>query len=365
MRRACLLLIAVFVLLAAPAEAAERRVPQGWLGVTADGPLTAADTREWARMASAGVETVRTAFRWYVLQPDGAAPPDFSTSDAIVAAAAAHGMAVLPVIEQTPGWAAVRADDLASPPRDPATVQAFTGALVARYGPAGSFWNERPDLPRLPIRAWQIWNEPNHTGYWSERPYAPSYVQTLRAAAAGIRASDAKATVVLAGLTNRSWLALRQLYKAGAHGAFDGVALHPYTYKAEDVLRLVRYARRVMRKYGDARLPVWITELSWPAAQGQKLERPIGIEVTDAGQAARLGTALRLLAKARKRQNIAGVQWYTWISEEGGTSPWAWAGLRRVRDGKAVSMRSLTVFRRWARKLEGCAKAPGNARRCD
>jgi hypothetical protein len=364
MRRACFLLIAACVLLAAPAQAAERRVPQGWLGVTIDGPLTAADSGEWERMARSGVESVRTAFRWYVLQPDGAAPPDFSSADAIVAAAAAHGMTVLPVIEQAPGWAAVRPGDLASPPRDPATVQAFTAALVARYGPRGSFWAQRPDLPRLPIRAWQIWNEPNHTGYWSERPYAPSYVRTLRAAAAGIRSADRNATVVLAGLTNRSWLALRQLYKAGARGAFDGVALHPYTYKAEDVLRLVRYARRVMRRYGDARLPIWITELSWPAAKGEELERPIGIEVTEAGQATRLATALRLLAKARKRQNIAGVHWYTWISQEGGTSPWAWAGLRRVRDGRAVSVRSLTAFRRWARRLEGCAKAPGDARRC-
>ena len=91
----------------------------------------------------------------------------------------------------------------------------------------------------------------------------------LRAVAAGVRSADPGATIVLAGLTNRSWLALRQLYKFGARGLFDVVALHPYTRRAEDVLKLVRFARRVMAKHGDGRLPVWITELSWPAAQGR------------------------------------------------------------------------------------------------
>jgi hypothetical protein len=27
--------------------------------------------------------------------------------------------------------------------------------LVLRYGPGGSFWQERPDLPQRPIRDWQ------------------------------------------------------------------------------------------------------------------------------------------------------------------------------------------------------------------
>ena len=268
------------------------------------------------------------------------------------------------MIEQTPAWAATRPGDLTSAPADPATAQAFAAALVARYGPAGTFWAEHPELPRLPLRQWQVFNEPNHTGFWSERPYAPSYVATLRAVAAGIRGADPGATIVLAGLTNRSWLALRQLYKAGARGSFDVVALHPYTRRAEDVLRLVRYARRVMRANGDAALPVWITELSWPAAQGQRRAgRGIGIEVSAAEQAALLGQALTLLAKARKRQNIGKVLWYTWLSSEAGPNPFDWSGLRRQRGDGAVSTPALAVFRRAARRLEGCRKT-SDARRC-
>jgi hypothetical protein len=367
MLRLLALTVVLLALLAAPAGAAERRVPQGWLGVTVDGPLSPADDAEWDRMAASGVESVRAAFRWFLIQPQPQVT-DFTTTDAVVTAAARRGIAVQPVVEQAPGWAAKRPGDLSSPPRDPAVVKAFLATLVGRYGPAGTFWAEHPELPRLPIRAWQIWNEPNHIGVWSEQPYARSYVRTLRAAAAGVRGADPGATVVLAGLVNRSWLALRELYRAGAHGSFDAVAIHPYTRKPRNVLRLVKLARREMRRRGDGRLPIWLTELSWPAANTRsaraKVRRRFGFEVSPAGQAVRLGRALGLLSAARKRLRIGRVSWYTWLSSEAGPSSFDWAGLRRVRDERAVSTATLFVYRRWARRLEGCAKARGDARRC-
>jgi hypothetical protein len=367
MARLAALVVVALALLAAPAGAAERRVPQGWLGVTADGPLSATDDAEWDRMAGAGVESVRVAFRWYQLQPEPQAI-GFAPADAVVAAAARRGIGVLPVVEQPPAWAATRPGDTSSPPRDPAAVTAFLAALVGRYGPAGTFWAEHPELPRLPIRAWQVWNEPNHLGVWSEQPYAPSYVRTLRAAATGIRQADPGATVVLAGLVNRSWLALRELYKAGAHGLFDVVAIHPYTSKPKNVVRLVELAREEMRRRGDGRLPVWITELSWPAANTRsardKVRKRFGFEATPAQQAVRLARALRLLSAARMRLRIGHVNWYTWLSSEAGPSSFDWSGLRRLRDGRAVSTPALAVFREAARRLQGCRKAPGDARRC-
>jgi polysaccharide biosynthesis protein PslG len=363
MYRAVAVALVLLATLAVPAGAAERRVPQGWLGVTVDGPVDPRQTGEWRRMARAGVETVRVAFRWSELQPTPGAPPAFGASDAFVAAAARQGMAVLPVVEGVPPWVAVRPHDPLSPPRDEAAVAAFFGALVGRYGPSGSFWAERRELPRLPIRAWQVWNEPNHADFWTEQPYAPSYVATLRGAATGIRAADPSATIVLAGLTNRSWVALRELYAAGARGLFDAVAVHPFTAEPRNVLRLVRLARREMRAAGDGRLPIWITELSWPAAKG-KVKGTLKFRLTDADQARLLGEVLPLLARARQRQRIARVLWYTWLSSERGPSEFDWSGLRRVRRGRVVSTPALAAFRRAARRLEGCRKARADARRC-
>jgi hypothetical protein len=364
---AVLLALAALLLAAVPAHA---RVPDGWLGVTLDGPFDAAKEREWDRIAGAGAGTVRTAVRWYHFQPyrtaadvppteagrfrdvDGV-PTDFSRMDEFVAAAARRGLTVLPVVHAPPDWAVSTPGAIGARPRDPATFARFMTALVGRYGPSGSLWTERPDVPRVPIRDWQIWNEPNLHTYWSQQPFARSFVRLMRAANAAVHAADGGATVVLAGLTNKSWKALRSVYRAGGRGHFDAVALHPFTRKPADVLRLVRLARKVMARYRDRRLPVWVTELSWPAAQGKVRKRHrTGFEVTDAVQARNLGLVMRLLARERKALRIERVVWYTWLSEARGTNPFNWSGLRRLRRGSVVDTPALRAFRRAARALK-------------
>jgi hypothetical protein len=281
----------------------------------------------------------------------------------VVAAAARRRLSVVPIVHRTPSWAAARSGDIASPPRDPATYAAFLTALVGRYGPNGSFWNEHPELPRTPIRDWQIWNEPNLTRYWTKQPFARSYVRLLRAAHAAIRAADPGARVVLAGLPNESWTALRSVYRAGGRNAFDVVALHPYTGKPRNVVRLVEFARREMRRAHDRLRPVWITELSWPAAKGRTKNTP-GFETDDRGQAQRLADGLERLAKARRRLKIDKVIWYTWLSREGSVNSFDWSGLRRLRRGRLVTAPALGAFRRTARRLQGCAKRAGDASPC-
>ena len=344
----------VALLVAAPASA--RSVPRGWLGAQADGPLTELGnpfSSEFDLMRSSGVEAVRTAFDWRAAQPNENGPIDFAPMDAVVVAAAQRGLPVLPVVHRTPSWAAAHpGKGAASTPQGTAAYTQFLTALVGRYGPSGSLWAEQPALPRTPIRDWQIWNEPNLTRYWSTQPFAKGYVKLLRASRRALRAADPGSRTVLAGLPNESWIALRKLYKAGGHGAFDVVALHPYTGKPKNVIKLIEFARKEMRKHGDRRKQVWLTELSWPASKG-KTGGPKGFVTTEKGQASRLKQALKLLAKARKRLKIGHVYWYTWLSREGSVSAFNWSGLRRLRDGRVVSARSLAVYRAAARKLEG------------
>ena len=62
------------------------------------------------------------------------------------------------------------------------------GPLVRRYGPRGSLWRERPGAAAsLPIRSWQIWNEPNLRVYWCNKPNASS---TRRCCAPSARRSS-------------------------------------------------------------------------------------------------------------------------------------------------------------------------------
>ena len=338
------------LVVAAPASA--RSVPRGWLGVTVDGPLTAAGNpfgSEYDLMKASGVETVRAAFSWRDAQPQAGAPISFAATDAVVTAAAARRLPVLPVVQDTPSWAG--RGSAASAPDDVAAYARYVGALVERYGPRGSLWAERPDLPRLPVRDWQIWNEPNLTLFWTPQPFARRYVKLLKAARAAVLARDRGARIVLAGLPNISWVALRQIYRAGGRGAFDAVALHPYTSTPRNIIRLVRLARTETRHFHDGHVPIWLTEISWAASRGKVKGLP-GLVTTDHGQAVRLRKAVRQLARVRKAYRIQHVFWYTWLSRPGPDNPFDWSGLRRLRGDRVSSAPALAAFRRAARALE-------------
>jgi hypothetical protein len=350
MLRAATLAVLLCLAAAAPAAAA---VPRDWLGVTVDGPVLESGpdyTGEWPMMARNGVATVRMAFYWSQAQELGPGPVDFAVYDEEVLAAAREGIEVLPVVFATPRWARADADNTASPPRDPADYASFLTALVGRYGPQGSLWAEHPELAGRPIRAWQMWNEPNLPGFWSPQPFADGYVALIKAAHRALKAADPGSRAILAGLPN-GWAPLRQIYRAGGRNAFDAAAIHPYTARPGRVPRFLREARKVMRRFGDRRKPLWVTEMSWPAAKG-KVDDPIGIATTERGQARRLAIGLTALARSRRKLRVGRVYWYTWLSEESDKSVFAWSGLRRLRaDGAVVSAPALEAFRKTARRL--------------
>ena len=74
----------------------------------------------------------------------------------------------------------------------------FLRALVGRYGPTGSFWKLHPELPKEPIRTWQIWNEENDHRF--AEASVRDYVGLLRGSAPAIRSVDPDARILLGGL---------------------------------------------------------------------------------------------------------------------------------------------------------------------
>jgi hypothetical protein len=343
--------------LAGSAAGASRSVPRGFFGVMADGPLLSPGISldgELGTMRDSGVESIRVAFYWSQAQPAQGGAFDFSASDRVVASAAQRGIGVLPVVIGSPDWAAVRPGDPASPPKRPGEYAAYVSALVGRYGPKGSFWSEHPELRSSPLRDWQIWNEPNIVKYWSsKKPFAKDYVKLLHAAATAIRKADPGAQVVLCGFANFSWRALREVYRAGGRRWFDVAAVHPFTGRVANSLKIVRLNRDVMRRYGDARKPLMLTEVTWSSAEGHKVTI-LGWETTEAGQAKRLTAAFRLFVRERKALRIARVYWYTWLTNDGGSpNSFDWSGLRKVVDGTPEEKPALAAFRKLALPLEG------------
>ncbi len=364
-------------------------VPAGFVGVNADAPLFDGlpgvnVDQQMKLMVASGVQTIRVAFSWAAAQPYATAadvpasagaqyteirgvPTSFAATDPIVAAAARRHLSLLPTVLYAPSWDARRNTNPAGgipQPRSAGPYGAYLTALIGRYGPRGSFWAQNPSIPPVPIREWQIWNEPDVTAYWNP-PFAPTYVTLLRAAHAAIKRADRGAKVVLAALTGYAWSGLRQIYRVhGARGLFDVVAADAYTKQPANVIRFLGFMRGVMNQHGDRAKPLLATELSWPSSVGQG-QVHYDFDTTQAGQTRNLATLLPLLGRARTALGLAGFDWYTWLGTESrGASDFNFSGLLKLRDGIVTAKPALAVFRRGALALEGCRAKGAVATRC-
>jgi hypothetical protein len=367
--------IAASLLACAPvADAAGRRVPRGFYGVMYDRAITdapdAMQDAQWARMARSGVESVRAVFLWNQAQPDPGVPPSFTYTDRLVSLAARHRILLLPVVRSTPVWAAADPSKIGSPPAHTSDYTAYLQALIERYGPRGSFWPAHPEIPRRPLREWQVWNEPHLNVWWntdgrSPDAWAPEYAQLLKQSYVTIKRLDPGATVVLAGLADYAWKHLDLLNRSRIRRYFDVASFNFFTSRPALVVRGVRYFRRAMARGGERRKPVWLTEATWPAGQHRvpvpKVAWQRAWYTTDAGMAKRLTGLYAVAAANRRKARLGRVYWYTWASAYGDGDLFDYAGLNRFADGVAAPQPALRAYARSARRYEGCRKTSAGA----
>jgi hypothetical protein len=352
MRRAAV--AALLAVLLAPAAAAAK-VPRDFFGVMANGPLDAPSfplDAESSAMRAAGVQTERMEIAWDLVEPQRG-QYDFALSDRKILATAKAGIDVLAIVVRTPSWAAQQPGQVFSPPRDPADYAAFVTTLVARYGPDGELWREHPDVPKRPVEAWQIWNEPNIGVYWTAQPFMRGYARLLNAAYAAIKQTDPKATVVMAGLANFSWRDLKRLFeRGGATLRFDVAAVHPFSGRPSNSVKIVGLNRRVLNRHGAKGKPIWLTELTWSSAKGKKRKLTQNWETTEAGQAQRLRAAYRLFVKARGVLKLERIYWYTWVTvDRDSPNSFDYSGLRTLLpDGRVVDKPAARAFRAVVRR---------------
>lgn len=352
-------LVAAALVFAVATTTAAAKVPAGWVGMLAEPPLFDKQVkldRELRIMRNARVGTVRIAFYGFDAQPVEEGPIDLSRSDKLILAAAKRGLRVLPVVLGSPAWA--RKDpkiDFSSPTQKGRDAYvALCQAMVRRYGPGGTLWAENPSVTPLPVRQWQIWNEPDGQHFWQETPRLPAYAKLLAAAYPAIKALDPGATVILAGFPGDGSIQLEKLYKLGVGDRFDAVASHPFTFEVANVRKLLERFRSVLTAHRDAQKPLYVTELSWPSAY-KKTKHPYGFEVTEAEQAVKVRQAYTMLARQRKRLNIAGAFWASWITRDRrGAYPFDFAGLRRLnRDDSVTAKPAYRAFVEVIRRIAG------------
>jgi polysaccharide biosynthesis protein PslG len=351
------LLLTTFALIP-PASA--QALPRGFVGIVPQTPL---GTEDLARMRAGGVETVRLPVPWSSIQRTASSDFDWSGLDFVVGEAARQRIGILPVLGTSPGWAT---GDWRRMPvgngRQRRAWAAFVGAAAARYGTRGTFWAQhRPGsaepLPRLPIKAWQIWNEENF--FYFVRPVSTGrFARLLAVTRPAIKRADPRAEIVLGGLFGSprqgppramdATTFLDRLYRSKRVKAnFDAVALHPYAANVGDLRRQVEDVRRTMIRHGDRRSGLYITEMGWGSAYNPKT---VAFEVGLRGQARELRGAYRYLLSNRGRLRLKQVDWFTWKDLPGACNFCDSSGLfrRGARFKAKPAWHALVaVIRRW------------------
>jgi len=178
---------------------------------------------------------------------------------------------------------------------DEAFIAAYVKAVEAfltRYGPGGTFFAADPKPPSRPIKAIEIWNEPNFQYMIPNgRPRAQVeaarealYAKLLPATYAAVKARWPDVTVVGFGAGGASAGDIRFFQHVHAlspkvGGSYDVLSTHPYSRPAPpeawSVKRWGAYnmaannvtIRKIMAANGAGSKPIWYTEIGWPISQ--------------------------------------------------------------------------------------------------
>jgi hypothetical protein len=327
--RACMASLALVVGLSSFATAAEA-VPARFWGVV---PQATPSFEQLQRLKRGGVDSVRTPVAWPSVQPTLGGRLDWSATDAVVKADTLAGLEVLPFLSGAPSWAVPVSKRFGSPSNLPVRTGLqrsgwtnFITQAVLRYGPNGSFWAENPEVPKRPIRTWQIWNEENFE-YFVAHPNPAEYGKLVKLSYAAIKSADPGAQILLGGMFAKpneatfkvkppeAYFAtdfLEQMYKTtpGIKSKFNGVALHPYSGRYQYLTPDIEEIRTVLKLNHDAAKGLWITELGWssgpPASDGSN-----SFAKGPRGQATQLKGAFGLLSKNQVKWKIKRVFWFS------------------------------------------------------
>src|ERR1700683_3730527 len=277
----------------------------------ADIPADQLDS-ELSAIKALGVKWVRYDIEWDNIEPE---PGQFEWEDydRAVQAVQGHGLQSLAILDYTPAWARDGAcsDTPMCGPANPADYAAFVAAAVARYGPMG-------------VHTWEIWNEPNIPEFFAQGANPDEYVALLKAADVAIKQKQPGSTVLTAGLSPAGSGGgslspvdfVNGMYAAGAHGYFDALGDHPYTYPATagtqplDAWGQMTMIHGIMAAHGDAGKKIWITEYGAPTDGPDPTDF-----VSEALQAQQVAVAVRL---ATSYPWVGAFFWYTY--EDPGTS---------------------------------------------
>jgi hypothetical protein len=308
-------LVALSLALAAPS--ARAAVPADWAGVNAQWVFPSLPRSAWGvhadAMRAAGVRVVRLDAEWRRVEPvapsGGVHGYRWDFYDDVVATLAARGIRWYPVVDYSAPWSGVASGQWRTPPASADAFAQYAAALARRYGPGGTFWAAHPELPALPVREWEIWNEENGAYFWPPAADPAAYADLYLAAHRALHAVDPGASVVVGGLLTRgsgAFVSGMLAARPELRGAVDAVGLHAYGTTVAASISTMVDLRNWLTYLGLGAVPIEVTEVGWTTSGADWA-------VTDTQRAANLQA---LLAAAAQQPGVSRLLVHTWSSRE-------------------------------------------------
>lgn len=243
------------------------------------------------------------AVSWPALEPERG-KWDFSVLDGYVALAERNHVEILLPLGLSPPWAAARPLEAsayrpgyASEPRDTSDWRTYVRTVALRY--------------RGRIRAYEIWNEPNLSRFYSGT--TERIIELTRIAHQELKAIDGSIVLVSPSATGRRGVAwLGEFIDQGGARWCDVIGFHAYVGQQEEpeaMARLIEEVRRRIDRNGLYLLPLWNTETGW------QIINLSSSGVTFAPNALDEETAAAFVGRSMLLGWIAGADrfyWYAW-----------------------------------------------------
>ena len=300
-------------------EAAPAPAPAGFVGMVAQDVFAgspAYQSKQLTAMRAAGVTLVRQVFDWSIVERRPG-KFDFAPYDGAVLAAARHGIQIMPILFNPPASLSARPRHNHThgtyPPKSTSSIAAFAQAAARWFGPGGTFWKAHKSVTPLPIRIWQIWDEPNLSVYWLPKPNATQYVKLLQAAAGAIHAVDPGAEIVSGGIpqSNLPGISLvtylKQLLAAGAAHWINTLGVNAYSRTAAGMIAILQQVRATLNASGASGVAIRVTEFGW-----SDTGPPDTFRLGATGQATQIGAAIHDFGADASALGLKGFVYYDW-----------------------------------------------------
>jgi len=109
----------------------------------------------------------------------------------------------------------------------------------------------------------EVWNEPDHPGFWPEAPNSANYMTLFREAVSGLLRGDPSAVVSTGGLASFNYGYLDGMLVAGV-GDADAIGMHAYrSSDPETLAESLVITNWLVNKRLQRTLPIWITEAGY------------------------------------------------------------------------------------------------------